>query len=320
MSDAYAKGHIVLAMGDFNMVPLSLAHKIIEVHGRVQDVWRLGHPDSSLGAAVDDVEKARGLPIPNAEFNLSKNGTTCDSVLNTWRWKKPEQKRLARGESIVIDPKIDDPRAKRLDYIFLGDAMNQTTVSDVRVGMTQRHPKLQCSLSDHFSVEATIDQGNSSLIGQNRDSHRHMGSGGQYIDDSPRYLPAETYESILAMIHKYVRRQRRQRRLRMGHFFAETGIAIGCLVAVWWSPRNFVSFLLMLLSTLGFAAGVLDGLIGGFFVSSELRALKEFEWEVTNARSAAIEAAKIPGAIEGKGEVNDTILLGSVTERGPVDV
>lgn len=43
----------------------------------------------------------------------------------------------------------------------------------------------------------------------------------------------------------------------------------------------------MLLSTLGLSAGVIDGLIGGLFVGSELRALKEFEWEIKNARGAA---------------------------------
>ena len=84
MRDAYAKGHIVLAMGDFNMVPLSLAHKIVETHGCARDVWRIIHPDSSIGAAQDDVEKARGKPMPSADFNLQTNGATCDSVLNTW--------------------------------------------------------------------------------------------------------------------------------------------------------------------------------------------------------------------------------------------
>lgn len=318
MSDAYAKGHIVLAMGDFNMVPLSLAHKIIEVHGRAQDVWRIKHPDSSIGAAVDEVEKLRGIPIPNAEFNLSTNGATCDSVLNTWRWSKPEQKRLAKGANIHIDPKTNDPKAKRLDYVFLGDALNETTVSEVRVGMVHRHPTLQCSLSDHFSVEATIEYGPPQNSNGNFHTHRRSGQSGGQIDDSPRYLPAETYETILDMIHSYVRRQRRQRRLRMGHFFAQTGVAIGCLVAVWWSPRNFVSFLLMLLSTLGLSAGVIDGMIGGFFVSSELRALKEFEWEIRNAREAALDAGS--GEIEGAGEVNETILHGSVSKHGLVEV
>ena len=35
-----------------------------------------------------------------------------------------------------------------------------------------------------------------------------------------------------------------------------------------------MAFILMLLSTFGLSAGVIDGLIGGLFVGSELRALK----------------------------------------------
>jgi sphingomyelin phosphodiesterase 2 len=89
------------------------------------------------------------------------------------------------------------------------------------------------------------------------------------------------------MIKKYQLRERMQRRLRLSHFVGSVFISIGCFIAVWWSPRNFVAFILMLLSTLGLFAGVIDGLIGGLFVGSEIRALKEFEWEISNARAAA---------------------------------
>jgi sphingomyelin phosphodiesterase 2 len=98
-------------------------------------------------------------------------------------------------------------------------------------------------------------------------------------------------------------RERKQRRYRLAHFVGELTIAIGCLVAVWWSPRNYVSFLLMLLSTLGLAAGVIDGLIGGLFVGSELRALKEFQWEIENAKNAADVAQRwerTPDSVDSK--------------------
>ena len=64
-----------------------------------------------------------------------------------------------------------------------------------------------------------------------------------------------------------------------------------------------MSFLLMLLSTLGFGAGVLDGLIGGLFMSSEIRALKEFEWEVRNARDEA-ERVERTRDEDGVAEIN----------------
>jgi sphingomyelin phosphodiesterase 2 len=100
-------------------------------------------------------------------------------------------------------------------------------------------------------------------------------------------LPIPIYNEILETIEKYKSRERKQRRYRMYHFLASVVISISCLIAVWWSPQNFVAFLLMLLSTLGLSAGVIDGLIGGLFVGSEIRALKEFEWEIRNARAAA---------------------------------
>lgn len=292
MRSAYAKGHIVLAMGDFNMIPLSLAHQIVEKHGRAADTWRIKHPDSSIGAAVDEVERTRERPIPSADFNLIENGATCDSVLNTWRWPKDEQKRLKKGDTIKIYPRKDDPRAKRLDYIFVGDALGEIAVREVTVGLTMRHPTLKCSLSDHFSVEAILErQPNGRFTSQ---PHELYGVIAQGELDQPDYLPIETYDTILAMIEKYVAREGRQRRLRLSHFGGQLLVAIGCLVAVWWSPRNFVSFILMLLSTLGLASGVIDGLIGGLFVGSELRALKEFEWEIRNAKDAAAVAQRRP--------------------------
>jgi len=61
----------------------------------------------------------------------------------------------------------------------------------------------------------------------------------------------------------------------------------------------------MVLSTLGFGAGVIDGLIGGLFMSNEIRALKEFEWEIENARARAEERERGGQEVEAKGEVED---------------
>ncbi|KAF2746892.1 DNase I-like protein [Sporormia fimetaria CBS 119925] len=290
MRGAAERGHLVIGLGDFNMVPLSLAHRIIETHSPVRDVWRLLHPDSSVGAAKDPVEKRRGRPMPTAEFNLTENGATCDSALNTWRWNKAHRKRLDRGENVVVEASVPDPNAKRLDYIFFssgaqhkaseGEPTAEWTVEQADVGMTMRHPTLHCSLSDHFSVEATLvrNAGSSSF------------ERSQYALPE-KYLPIEVYDEILANVVKYTNRERLQRRLRLGHFGYQLAITIGCLVGVWWSPRNYVSFILMLLSSLGLSVGVLEGLMGGLFVGSELRALKEFEWEVRNARERAMAAA-----------------------------
>ncbi|TVY47701.1 Inositol phosphosphingolipids phospholipase C [Lachnellula occidentalis] len=309
---ATERGHLVLALGDFNMIPLSLAHRLISTHSPVRDVWLLLHPDSSIGASHDAVEKARRRPIPTADYNTTENGATCDSVLNTWRWNKGQQKLLGPNRpAIEVPGDTIDVRAKRLDYIFANTAFDFANperggwlVKTAKVGFQSRHPELQCSLSDHFSVETTLVHSQSIAGEESRQQEESALKAGAYLSSSPTpselqtlhsqfryttppYLPLQTYDEILAMIAKYRLREKRQRRLRLGHFVTWVFVSIGCLVAVWFSPRNFVSFILMLVSTLGLSAGVIDGLIGGLFVGSEIRALKEFEWEISNARAAA---------------------------------
>lgn len=296
------------------MIPLSLAHRLITTHAPVEDAWRALHPDSSIGAWNDTVERARGRPLPTANYNLTENGTTCDSVLNTWRWSKPQQKALTNGQPITIAPHTPDPRAKRLDYIFVSTAALHPTplsphwlISSVKVGMTDRHPTHACSLSDHFSVEATLTltahpptnfadllrpeeilpSGPHQQPRNPDEKPLPVTINGTTMKHTPplkpsQSLPASTYDEILALIATYTLRERRQRRLRLSHFGASVLVSMACLTGVWWSPRNVVSFVLMLVSTLGLGAGIIDGLIGGLFVGSELRALKEFEWEIRN--------------------------------------
>lgn len=290
MRGAAERGHLVLGLGDFNMVPLSFAHQLITGYASVQDAWRVLHPESSIGPANDDLERTRGREIPTAGYNLSENGVTCDGVLNTWRWSKEQQKKQYKGENITVDHNTQDPRAKRLDYIFIGSGHylhlpgnNKWQVQDIKVGMTEHHPSIGCSLSDHFSVEATLSQG-----GKSTELPLNTGQAGsgvpmtQHVDADSLSIP--TYDTILSMIKSYTRRERHQRHFRLSNFGISIVVAVGCFTAIWWSPRPFVAFLLILLSTLGFGAGVIDGLIGGLFIGSELRALKEFEWEIQNAK------------------------------------
>jgi sphingomyelin phosphodiesterase 2 len=290
MRGAAERGHLVLGLGDFNMLPLSFAHQLITAHAPVKDIWRTLHPDSSIGPANSEVERQRGRPVPNALFNLTENGAASDGVLNTWRWSKELQKRLHKGEMITIDEHTPDPRAKRLDYIFLGKGIGTTAsqwnVQDIKVGMTERHPTIGCSLSDHFSIETTLVRKTSTVDNVNQGGQiDHCISAYDHVDHG--LLSSTTYDTILSMISSYTARERYQRRFRLGNFGLSILVAIGCFIAICWSPRPFVAFLLILLSTLGFGAGVLDGLIGGLFIGSELRALKEFEWEIQNAKDMA---------------------------------
>ncbi|KAM5356034.1 hypothetical protein ACJ41O_002680 [Fusarium nematophilum] len=325
---AAERGHLVIAMGDFNMLPLSLAHRLITAHAPVRDVWRVLHPDSALGPAHHPSEKARRRPIPTADFNLLENGATSDSVYNTWRWTKNQQKRLRAGEPCDVSPDALDPRGKRLDYIFAStgvepDAPPATpgwVVKSAAVSMTERHPDLHVSLSDHFAIRATLARHTPSRLsrptGPRADTPSAALQTGAYLAPSsptssthsadiaqlaepdaqlqphgriPDHdsLSVSAYDDILAMIHKYHAREVSQRYWRGVHFFVALLVWLACLVAVWFSPGNYVAFVLILVSSLALVAGVVDGLLSLLFFSWEIRGLKEFEWEIRNAKAVA---------------------------------
>ena len=114
-------------------------------------------------------------------------------------------------------------------------------------------------------------------------------------------LPSSVYDEILVIIRKYVRREHSQQRWRARHFWASVLVTVACLVAVWFSPHNFVAFILMLVSSLSLVAGTIDGLLALLFFKSELRALKEFEWEIMNAK-AAVGGGVAPAEEEVQGD------------------
>jgi sphingomyelin phosphodiesterase 2 len=310
MRDAGERGSLVVGLGDFNMVPMSFAHVLLEARGRVRDVWRVLRPGSSVGASEDDAERKRrktmGLPEipPTAGESLSEHGHTCDSLLNTWRWSKAHQKDLARGKDRDISLGGKDVKAKRLDYIFFGGDTEGWEVQEATVSMTERHPKLRCSLSDHFAVEALIARSDRAaalprrikvegILTNQENRGNKMADYGEKDLERATTIPTRPeltvtfYEDVLEMIRRYTLRERNQRRLRLSHFLGSCAVSIGCFVAIWWSPANYVSFILILLSSLGLMAGTVDGLIGGLFIGSELRALCEFEWEIRNAMELA---------------------------------
>ncbi|KAI6093350.1 DNase I-like protein [Hypoxylon rubiginosum] len=401
---AAERGHLAVALGDFNDVPLSLSYRMFTAHAPIKDAWRVVNPDSSLGSASHELERSRRRPVPTAAFNIAENGVTSNSIYNTWRWPKSEQRAVQSGKRpMLIPPDTPDPRGKRIDYIFfspqVSSALNFTpiglsekvaarasrdaagegpisrgwVVKDVRVGMLARHPELGCSLSDHFSVEATLLLHTSNTNTPNSPPSRHSSispapnsptnkhlSGkpeshpstvdnyahdhaasllalehGTYLqsptgsetrvgardarasfDEQLRSffaesinsssanrnrnsnsqsrrpvpfdgLPCTTYDEVLSQIHAYALRERRQRRWRTLHFFLWVLVTIGCYVGVWFVPIRGIAFLFVVLSSLGLLAGAVDGLMALLFFGSEMRALKEFEWEIMNAKATA---------------------------------
>ncbi|SPJ78007.1 related to human and mouse neutral sphingomyelinase [Fusarium torulosum] len=323
---AAERGHLVVGMGDFNMLPLSLFHRVITAHAPVRDVWRILHPDSSLGPAYHPSEQERHRPLPTADFNLLENGATSNSVYNTWRWNKNQQNRLKGGDICEVPPDTIDPRGQRLDYIFTSTGVDPDSppttpgwvVKSAHVAMTERHPDLLCSLSDHFAVQATLTRHTPSpavnppdprsetlsaalqtgayLAASSPASSIHSGDVAQTADPDTQLkrgrsrssdFGPSTYDEIIGMIQKYHARELRQRHWRGVHFFVALFIWLACLVGVWFSPENYVAFILMLVSSLSLVAGVIDGLLSLLFFSWEIKGLKEFEWEIRNAKAVA---------------------------------
>ncbi|KAK4164226.1 putative neutral sphingomyelinase [Cladorrhinum sp. PSN259] len=346
---AAERGHLVLAMGDFNMVPMSPEHRLITAHAPVRDTWRVLHPDSSVGPANHPAEKARRRPVPTAEFNIQENGAASDGPYCTWRWTKSQQKLLGPGKPpVTVSPDTLDPRGKRLDYIFAssGDvsALNGGwVVKSTNLGMMMRHHELGCSLSDHFAVEATLAFHPFStpspplpppppLKIQEEDSATTVSDkkaqNGTYLQsptpssirDSKSFdsqllafldlereqdqLPPSAYDDILGIIHSYVAREESQKKWRGYHFFGSVLATVTCLVGVWWAPKNYVSFILMMVSSLSLVAGTIDGLMSLLFFRAELGQLKEFEWEIMNAKLNATGAAAMSERGEASGEGN----------------
>ena len=299
MRGAAERGSLVLGMGDFNMIPMSFAHRVITTLAPVEDAWRVLHPDSAIGAAIDEVEKARKRPIPSLERSLKYEGSTCDSVGNTWRWGEERQKLLNQGKDVTVELQTEDPRAKRLDYIFVGDGREYLRkrfgilgtastggdtnavawqVTSTSVEMTMRHPTLKCSLSDHFAVAATLT---------------YSTAPPPPPQTTTNSLPSDPlYPSIISLVTSYTTYSYTSRKYRLLHFWISFAVSIACLITIPFTARishraaaGGTSFVLCLLSTLSLASGVIDGLIGLLFNGAEERALKEFEWEVRNAEA-----------------------------------
>jgi sphingomyelin phosphodiesterase 2 len=279
------------------MLPQSHHHRLLTAHSPLRDVWLELFPDSSLGPVNHPPQAARNRPVPTAQHNLLVNGATSDGEYNTWRWPKDRRAKLARGDACLVDADTPCPHGKRLDYIFASTGCSDDdpsssspakssrsgwVVEAATVGMTERHPELLCSLSDHFAVCATLRR---HTIDEKKPNEAYDAQ--LQPRSTPRTLPPEVYAEILHRTRAFAVGEKKQQWWRGMHFYASVIVWVACLVAVWFSPRNYVAFILLLVGSLFLASGVVDGLIALLFFSSELRALKEFEWDMVQAHAAA---------------------------------
>ncbi|KAF8433841.1 Endonuclease/exonuclease/phosphatase [Terfezia claveryi] len=256
------RGHIPIALGDFNMLPKSLAHHIITTHGLVSDSWLSAYPHTP------------DTPL-HAAYNLTTLGATCDSILNTWR--------LESTQSDFPSSESPDPDAQRLDYIFHSPLVSR--VREIKVGFTELYklpgkPKPgkgvmrggMVSLSDHFSVQVKLE-----ITPPAQERSEDV------------YLPIDVIEEIQTLSSKYVRREEWEFKWRIWHFWASILVLVALHVAVWWSTYDGVAFLFVVLSWMVGVSGVVNGMIGFLFMGSELNALKEFEEEIRIYKEIAQE-------------------------------
>jgi sphingomyelin phosphodiesterase 2 len=266
------KRNIVFGCGDFNMLPSSLAHRIISTHGLVADSWLSAYPKT-----LDT-----NPPGASARFNIENLGVTCDSVINTWRAAGHETPSL---ETV-------DPFGKRLDYVF--HSPEQSSVRSISVGMTK--PMLipgskgvTCSVSDHFSIELQLAlapcpeqqrafalakaQGPVPINTQINVSRPVNGPINKLDLQTPstkieEYLDDSIVEAILAVFQEYYRREVKEKKWRIRHFFFSVAALVPLSIGIWWSPHNAISFAIMLASLVIVVTGILDGLIGFIFTGS----------------------------------------------------
>ncbi|RKP12595.1 Endonuclease/exonuclease/phosphatase, partial [Piptocephalis cylindrospora] len=118
-----------IMMGDFNLVQDSLPYQIIRALVPARDAWVSKRPqaleETSANSLLEPWERARAL------------GVTCDAPDNTW----------TDGDK--------DGLGERLDYIWIRD--ESVGIKEVSVVFTERVLSLNCSFSDHFAVEATLE-------------------------------------------------------------------------------------------------------------------------------------------------------------------
>jgi len=233
-----------------------MAHTIITTHGLVTDSWLAVHPDTPPRSAVSesstlsDIEHVRLL------------GVTCDSALNTWR-------------AYDLAKDMDDPRAKRLDYIFVNQDRAQVKSCDVV--FTEHVPRLNVSYSDHFGIHVEIQ-----LTGLKDDPDGTVATG-----DEP-FLSPEMFDTIEEINERYMRREVRHSQWRIWHFFASLVIFLALLIGQWWVRPAYAHFLILLGAVVVMVTGVVDGLIGFLFGWWEIRALREFISEVRLARKVRL--------------------------------
>lgn len=206
----------------------------------------LPSPSASTFSRLSDIDRIRLL------------GVTCDSKLNTWR-------------AYDLAKDMDDPTAKRLDYVFVNQ--DRVIVRDTTVVFTEPMPSLNCSYSDHFGIHVKLQL----RIPIQDDSETTIKDEG--------VLSHGMFDTIERISYHYMTREIRHSRYRYIHFMVSVLLFIGLLVGQWWVEPKYGHFTILLGAVLVMVTGTINGLIGFIFGRWEINALREFISEVQLARN-----------------------------------
>jgi len=318
---------LVIGLGDFNTTPNSLPWRVLMHRAPdMRDSW-LENPLRKVSLS------ANGEPASNAQDELSGllDGATYGSPYNTWHWTRDQRSRYLAAQTDTPTShqfqlsELDQSQIARIDYILAnvvsqlldtasleaarGESGSQNTskakehgrgvwvVKAAKVGMRDLHPTLNCSLSDHFSVEATLafvyPHGLGLVAPSDARIDSRQNTSADVLPGAAIPQTAENGEAlldeILHVLGDYQLARRRQSRWRKWRVGVEVTVLIGSMAGVWVvSEHGWARFLLGNTGALALAVAALDGFGGMLFDLAEGSALRELAWEVRNAKERGL--------------------------------
>lgn len=245
IANLYKKaGYAVVIVGDLNSRPGSLPHQFLTKETGLVDSWEQlhGEQDLQLISRMD----------PHDQIRLG--GTTCDSILNTWRaQRRPDE-------------------ACRLDYALVDPERLETV--QARVKFTEQIPNVG-SFSDHFAYNCTLR-----LLPKSESQPKNPSKRDLLLDK------LANYEEMLQVLAKYRRVSKWQKLWRGTHFWLSVLIIIIIHVVTTFTSNRagWSSVFWVFFATFMAVTGLIDGLISFLFGRSEIRALEEVSQEVRDSR------------------------------------
>ncbi|ODV58066.1 inositol phosphosphingolipid phospholipase [Ascoidea rubescens DSM 1968] len=266
-------GYAVIVVGDLNSRPGSLPHKFLTEEGKLQDSWEiLNMKKKNLPISLEEIKNLS----PNLQITVG--GTTCDSVLNTYRSYLPPD------------------RACRLDYALVN---NRIEPINAEVQFTEEIPNIG-SYSDHFAYYVEFNVKNVANNNNNNNNFQFENSNESQISISKEknnvYDRVQNYKEFKLLIKDYQEKTNKTKQFywRICHVIASS-IAIiffHFIIPAASEMSSFLSFLILFVST-GLTVSIMaNAMILFFFLPSEYRALEEVKQEVIDQERSLSEHIK----------------------------